>query len=40
MSRRKDLFRQGDPVTKSHGYADAMRIGSFTEMEKAVALLA
>ena len=22
------------PVTKSHGYADALRIGSLTEMEK------
>ena len=35
MARRKKtpLFKAA-PVTKSHGYAEALRIGSLTEFEK------
>ena len=35
MSRSKKVpLTKAAPVTKSHGYADALRIGSLTELEK------
>jgi hypothetical protein len=35
MSKREKIsLGKAAPVTKSHGYADAMRIGGLTEMEK------
>jgi len=35
MSRSEKVrFVKAGPVTRSHGYADALRIGSLTELEK------
>ena len=35
MSRSKKVpLTKAAPVTKSHGYADALRISSLTELEK------
>ena len=35
MARSKKIsLTKAAPVTKSHGYADALRIGSLTELEK------